>query len=115
MGLVMIQGNLRMESWHCSVLLAPSQVSICQTIGRMMPTGMYPSRFGIIIMFTGGRWVYMRGFVMDGNFSAEHMAMKNPEDDVSLGDGAAFMVGTAEYKAHLAVASEDHQVRARAS
>jgi len=37
------------------------------------PTGMYPSIFGIIIMFTDGRWVYMRGFVMDGNFSVEHM------------------------------------------
>jgi hypothetical protein len=64
----------------------------------------------MIIMFTWDRWVYMRGFVMDGNFSAEHMAMRNPEDDVSLSDGTAFMVSMADYKAHLAVASEDRQV-----
>jgi hypothetical protein len=49
----------------------------------------------------------MRGFVMDGNFSAEHMAMRRPEDDVMLTDGAAFMVGTQDYKAHLAEAQED--------
>jgi hypothetical protein len=49
----------------------------------------------------------MRGFVMDGNFSAEHMAMRRPDDDVMLTDGAAFMVGTEDYKAHLAEAQED--------
>jgi hypothetical protein len=47
---------------------------------------------------------------MDGNFSAEHMAMRRPEEDVPLNDGAAFMVGTADYKAHLAVAIEDKLV-----
>jgi hypothetical protein len=51
---------------------------------------------------------------MDGNFSAEHMTMRNAEDDVALTDGAAFMVGTKEYKAHLAVASEDRQACAGA-
>jgi hypothetical protein len=56
------------------------------------------------------RWVYMRGFVMDGNFSAEHMAMRRPENDVPISEGTAFMVGDKDYKAHLASAWEDKQV-----
>jgi hypothetical protein len=56
-------------------------------------------------------WVYMRGFVMDGNFSAEHMAMRKPDDDVFLSDGTAFMVGTKDYKAHLAQATEYKYVK----
>ncbi|GBE85939.1 hypothetical protein SCP_0804630 [Sparassis crispa] len=55
------------------------------------------------------QWKFKRGFVMDGNFSAEHMKMKHPEEDVALSDGQAFMVGQEDYKAHLAVAMESHQ------
>jgi len=47
---------------------------------------------------------------MDGNFSAEHMAMRDPDNDVALADGTAFMVGKADYKAHLSAAVEDQQV-----
>ncbi|KAF8264124.1 hypothetical protein EI94DRAFT_1772762 [Lactarius quietus] len=34
---------------------------------------------------------FMRGFMMDGNFQAEHMKMRNPENDVPLSEGAGFM------------------------
>ena len=39
----------------------------------------------------------------DGNFKAEHMKMKHPENDVSLFDGKGFLVERAPYEHHLAV------------
>ena len=47
---------------------------------------------------------------MDGNFSAQHRKMRNPEDDVPLSDGHAFMVQDAPYKEHLKTAKEYHEV-----
>ncbi|THH07669.1 hypothetical protein EW146_g9246 [Bondarzewia mesenterica] len=52
------------------------------------------------------RWKYMRGFVMDGNFSAEHLKMRNPWDDVVLTEGAQYMVSDTLYKQHLEEAKE---------
>ncbi|KAI1784903.1 hypothetical protein LXA43DRAFT_900842, partial [Ganoderma leucocontextum] len=51
-------------------------------------------------------WKYMCSAVMDGNFSAQHRPMKNPEDDVALADGHLFSVEDAPYKAHLVTAKE---------
>jgi len=53
----------------------------------------------------------MQGFMMDGNFQAEHMRMRNPENDVPLSDGAGFMVGKKPYEEHLKSAVERRQVR----
>jgi hypothetical protein len=47
--------------------------------------------------------------VLDGNFSAEQLRMKHPEDDVHLSDGQAFMTGISRYHRHLAVAKEIKQ------
>ena len=47
---------------------------------------------------------------MDGNFSAEHMKMKNPQDDVSLADGHGFMVADERYKNHLRSAVDRREV-----
>ncbi|KAI0712611.1 hypothetical protein C8Q76DRAFT_622017, partial [Earliella scabrosa] len=52
------------------------------------------------------QWKYMRSVVLDGNFSAQHRRMKNPEDDVAFADGHTFMVEDAPYKAHLKSAKE---------
>jgi hypothetical protein len=52
----------------------------------------------------------MRGFMMDGNFQAEHMKMRNPENDVPLTDGTGFMVSQVPYKSHLKSAVERRQV-----
>jgi len=38
---------------------------------------------------------------MDGNFQAEYMRMKNPENNVSLSDGTGFMVSKKLYKSYL--------------
>ena len=56
------------------------------------------------------RTLFMRGFMMDGNFQAEHMKMRNPENDVPLSDGTGFMVSPAAYELHLKSAVERRQV-----
>ena len=53
----------------------------------------------------------MASIIMDGNFSAEHQAMKNPYNDVCLADGHGYMVTDALYKEHLGNAVEIKQVR----
>jgi len=47
---------------------------------------------------------------MDGNFQAEHMRMRNPENDVPLSDGKGFMVSKKPYELHLKSAVERRQV-----
>jgi hypothetical protein len=49
---------------------------------------------------------------MDGNFQAEHMKMKNPENDIPLSDGTGFMVSRIPYESHLKSAVERRQVGA---
>jgi hypothetical protein len=48
--------------------------------------------------------------MMDGNFQAEHMRMRNPENDVPLSDGTGFMVSKKPYESHLKSAVERRQV-----
>ncbi|KAH9031538.1 hypothetical protein EDB85DRAFT_1847537, partial [Lactarius pseudohatsudake] len=43
----------------------------------------------------------IRTFIMDGNFSAEHMRHRSGEKDVALSAGMAFMANPDSYKAHL--------------
>ena len=52
----------------------------------------------------------MRGFMMDGNFQAEHMKMRNPENDIPLSEGTGFMVSQKPYELHLKSAVERWQV-----
>jgi hypothetical protein len=52
----------------------------------------------------------MRGFMFDGNFTAEQLKMKNPEDDVHLTDGDAFFTTRKPYYDHLKVAKEIREV-----
>ena len=47
---------------------------------------------------------------MDGNFQAEHMRMKNPENDAPLSNGTGFMVSKQPYESHLKSAVERQQV-----
>jgi hypothetical protein len=48
--------------------------------------------------------------MMDGNFQAEHMKMRNPENDVPLSNGTGFMVSPKPYELHLKSAVERRQV-----
>ncbi|KAI9429637.1 hypothetical protein H4582DRAFT_2114301 [Lactarius indigo] len=43
----------------------------------------------------------IRTFIMDGNFSAEHMRCRTGEADIPLSAGMAFMANPNSYKAHL--------------
>ncbi|KAF8261054.1 hypothetical protein EI94DRAFT_1608583 [Lactarius quietus] len=51
----------------------------------------------------------IRTFIMDGNFSAEHMRHRSGEKEVSLSPGMAFMANPASYKAHLRSGKETTQ------
>jgi hypothetical protein len=57
-----------------------------------------------------GRNQLIRTFIMDGNFSAEHMKSRTREKDISLSDGMAFMVNQSSYMAHLKTGKEFTQV-----
>ncbi|KAH8976968.1 hypothetical protein EDB86DRAFT_2819419 [Lactarius hatsudake] len=48
----------------------------------------------------------IRTFIMDGNFSAEHMRHRSGERDVALSAGMAFMANLELYKAHLQSGTE---------
>jgi hypothetical protein len=52
----------------------------------------------------------IRTFIMDGNFSAEHMRHRTGDKDVSLSAGTAFMANPDSYKAHLRSGKEIVQV-----
>jgi hypothetical protein len=53
----------------------------------------------------------MRQYAVDGNFTADHLAQRRPEDDVWLADGTGFMVSRADYLAHLKIAKTYKEVR----
>ena len=45
--------------------------------------------------------VFVRTLTVDGNMKADHVKQKNPEDDVFLMSGEAFMTEPIRYQAHL--------------
>jgi hypothetical protein len=52
----------------------------------------------------------IRTFIMDGNFSAEHMRHRSGDKDTFLSAGMAFMADPESYKAHLRSGQEIVQV-----
>ena len=48
--------------------------------------------------------------MVDGNFTAQHMRMRKPKDDVSLSDGLAYMVANEPYQKHVAQAANNEEV-----
>ena len=44
-------------------------------------------------------------YVVDGNFTAQHMNMRKPEGDVALADGLGYMVEDTPYQNHVASVS----------
>ncbi|KAG1797217.1 hypothetical protein EV424DRAFT_1475109 [Suillus variegatus] len=55
------------------------------------------------------KWLVMKRFVVDGNFTAQHMNMQQPKLDIYLSDGLGYMVTEAEYQAHLTSATESRE------
>ncbi|KAG1886594.1 hypothetical protein F4604DRAFT_1571859, partial [Suillus subluteus] len=54
-------------------------------------------------------WLISQRFVVDGNFTAQHMTMKKPQLDISLSDGLGYMVKDREYQTHLSLAVESKE------
>ncbi|KAG1893225.1 uncharacterized protein F5891DRAFT_1196677 [Suillus fuscotomentosus] len=54
-------------------------------------------------------WLVMQRYVVDGNFTAQHMKMKTPEDNVSLADGKGYMVTKEPYEAHITESIEKNE------
>jgi hypothetical protein len=52
----------------------------------------------------------VRTFIMDGNFSAEHMRYRTKEADVALSPGMAFMANPDVFRSHLRSGAEMVQV-----
>src|SRR6266567_946298 len=52
----------------------------------------------------------MRGFVVDGNFTADHIKQTRPYDDVWLTDGEGMMTARAPYATHIKLAKDTKEV-----
>ena len=53
----------------------------------------------------------MRSVVVDGNFKADHVRQKRPEDDVWLTAGEGIYAERTQYMQHLALAKETKEAR----
>ncbi|KAG2117531.1 hypothetical protein BD769DRAFT_1672572 [Suillus cothurnatus] len=54
-------------------------------------------------------WLISQRYVVDGNFTAQHMTMRMPHLDISLSDGLGYMVNDQEYQTHLLLAVESKE------
>ncbi|KAG1787048.1 uncharacterized protein HD556DRAFT_1312999 [Suillus plorans] len=54
-------------------------------------------------------WLVSQRYVVDGNFTAQHMVMRKPQLDISLSDGLGYMVKDQEYQTHLSSAVESKE------
>lgn len=48
--------------------------------------------------------------MIDGNFTADHLKMRRPENDVCLTPGGRYMVEPTRYEAHLQASVDSHDV-----
>src|ERR1700677_107029 len=89
-----------------------NQVLICHQVGRTIRTS---NLFQTFLWKYNNQFIGLQGeivpcLVTNGNFKADHVKQKNPEDDVALTvNGEAYMTGDAQYKKHLSVAVEEKQ------
>ncbi|KAN0128798.1 hypothetical protein V8E53_013385 [Lactarius tabidus] len=51
--------------------------------------------------YENSKRLFMQGFMMDGNFKAGYMKMRNPETNIPLSEGTEFMVSQLPYELHL--------------
>ncbi|KAF8545678.1 hypothetical protein OG21DRAFT_1428852, partial [Imleria badia] len=48
-------------------------------------------------------------YVVDGNFTAQHMKMKRPQDDIALSDCLAYMMEEKPYQNHVSSAPDNKE------
>jgi hypothetical protein len=108
----MVKMKIRsLVQWLYSALCAHSPESTSLKIGESTKIGAsIDISTWKLPKFCFSKNLFMRGFIMDGNFQAEHMRMKNLENDVPLSDGTGFMVSKKPYESHLKSAVERQQV-----
>ena len=46
---------------------------------------------------------------MDGNFTAQHMKMHKPKDNIPLSNGLVYIVANEPYKKHIAQAANNEE------
>jgi hypothetical protein len=93
-GLDMVKIRIQSQvQWPYSVPCVHSLESTSPVIGESTKIGV---SIDIVtwklLTFCFSKNLFMHGFMMDGNFQAEHMRMRKPENDVPLSDGTGFMV-----------------------
>ena len=102
--------NPSLEVLQSSALLVLSLVSIFPKGGKKTPRGIeFILSSGMAVLIVS-RWLYTRSIVIDGNFSAEHLKMKQPEEDVALSPRGRYMVEPNRYELHLNTGKEVKQV-----
>jgi hypothetical protein len=118
--------NLKYLKWHGfgyapGTEPAAGQLAIfcpaCPQPGINLPEGWEnaPNQCGVSVhllmtLTLNIRWMFMRTIVLDGNFKAEHLKMRRPDEDVPLSEGLGFLTSDAKYKAHLMVAMDSKEV-----
>jgi hypothetical protein len=55
-------------------------------------------------------WVTRRTITVDGNFHADHIKMRRPDQDIMLTNGQGYVVDEIKYKEYLSVAKEPRLV-----
>ena len=53
--------------------------------------------------------LYQPSYIADGNYKLQHLAMRQPEDDVFLRDGKGYMLGWEPYRTHIKTTTEHFQ------
>jgi len=103
---------LRTDPWHSSARHARNPESIFRKIGRQntLRRLLFPHLI-FTEYITCCRNQLIRTFIMDGNFSAEHMRHRSGDRDVSLSAGTTFMANPESFQAHLQSGQEILQVR----
>ena len=101
--------NPSLEVLQSSALLVLSLVSVFPKGGKKTPRSIeFILSSGMAVLIVS-RWLYTRSIVIDGNFSAEHLKVKQPED-VALPPGGRYMVEPNRYELHLNTGKEVKQV-----
>jgi hypothetical protein len=53
-------------------------------------------------------WKYYNAIAMDGNFSAQHLASRVPENNVNFTDGLGYFSKSDDYAKYLKHSKDDH-------
>ncbi|KAG2134942.1 hypothetical protein BD769DRAFT_1627106 [Suillus cothurnatus] len=93
--------NFLIDALECKTSVSSFFQKLCCLTNNAFPDSV-PDQYHELMRV----WLIMRRYVVDGNFTAQHMNMRQPHFDVSLSDGLGYMVTEAEYQAHLSSAVE---------